>query len=261
MERVEAARRIASLLQDAVIRSATGKPALLFSGGVDSTTIAVILKRAGVAFRCFSVGFEGAEDTAFAAEAAAELGLPHEHVTITLDSLEKELPLIAKTIPDNNAVKTGVGAVMWFGMRAAEKAGFTSVITGLGSEELFAGYERHALAEDVNKACREGLAAIKGRDLDRDEAIARHFSLRVALPFLDPALVEFAMQLPGEWKLSEKGNKLVLREAAAMLGVPDRFAFRKKRAAQYGSKADWALEKLARKHGFKFKSGYVGALS
>ncbi len=261
MDRKEAASRIASMLTESTLRLAQGKICVLFSGGVDSTALAVILRDAQKDFLCVSVGFDGAEDSVQAAKAAEALGVSHEHVEITLDSVEKELPSIAKTIPDNNAVKTGVGIVMWFGMRAAKAAGCNTVFSGLGSEELFAGYERHAQADDINKACAEGIEEIQSRDLDRDNAIAAHYGVSIALPFLDEALVKYSLALPAEWKIEGSLKKVVLRDAALLLGVPEAFALRKKRACQYGSRADWALEKLARRNGYKFKRGYVGALS
>ena len=66
------------------------------------------------------------------------------------------------------------------------------------------------------------------------------------------------MQLPGKWKLSEVEKKIILREVAEeFLGE---FAWRKKKAAQYGSCFDKAIGKLAKQKGFKLKKDYLGSL-
>ena len=80
----------------------------------------------------------------------------------------------------------------------------------------------------------------------------------IRTPFLDPELIECAMKISGEEKINDKGNKVILREIAEeFLGE---FAWRKKKAAQYGSCFDKAIEKLAKKGGFKLKKDYLNKL-
>ena len=68
------------------------------------------------------------------------------------------------------------------------------------------------------------------------------------------------MQIPGKRKLNKKYKKIILREIAQDLGLPKEFAWRKKQAAQYGSKFDKAIYKLARKNKFKFKKDYLKSI-
>ena len=61
-----------------------------------------------------------------------------------------------------------------------------------------------------------------------------------------------------EWKINEVEKKIILREIAEeFLGE---FAWRKKKAAQYGSCFDKAIGKLAKQHGFEFKKDYLESL-
>src|SRR3989338_2010006 len=129
---------------------------------------------------------------------------------------------------------------------------------GLGSEEIFAGYERHDRAKDINKECWQGLKQMWGRDLVRDFALAKSLGITVKTPFLDKELIKYAMMLPGSWKIVKDEKKVILREIAEEF--LDRFAWRKKKAAQYGSCFDKAIGKLAKKNGFQFKKDYLESL-
>ena len=44
------------------------------------------------------------------------------------------------------------------------------------------------------------------------------------------------------------------------VGLPAEFAWRKKKAAQYGSGIDKALLKIAKRHGFKYRGDYLADL-
>jgi len=66
------------------------------------------------------------------------------------------------------------------------------------------------------------------------------------------------MQIPAKYKI-DKENKLILREISYDLGLKE-FAFRKKKAAQYGSNFIKALDKIAKKNGFKYKKEYLQSL-
>jgi asparagine synthase (glutamine-hydrolysing) len=84
------------------------------------------------------------------------------------------------------------------------------------------------------------------RDLYRDDVITMENNLELRLPFLDKELIEHALKIPSKYKINNEVTKLILREIALEKGIPEEFAFRKKTAAQYGSKFDFALGKLAK---------------
>ena len=95
------------------------------------------------------------------------------------------------------------------------------------------------------------------RDMYRDYTISKSNNIELKLPFLDENVVEYALRIPGKYKLSRKQNKVVLRIVAEDLGISKEFSQRKKMAAQYGSKFDKAIQKLAKKKGFNKKSEYL----
>ena len=130
----------------------------------------------------------------------------------------------------------------------------------MGSEEIFAGYERHELAENVTEECWNGLANMWERDFVRDYTLGKHFNAELMTPFLDKDLIVEAMKFPPKDKLDDDQKKIILRKIAEEEGLPDEFAWRKKKAAQYGSKFDRILAKIAKKKGFKFKGDYLKSL-
>ena len=251
------------LLTSAIAKRIPDQPfGLLFSGGIDSVFIAMICKRLGVDFTCYTAaidepGLKVSEDLVYAQKAAKKLGLKLNLRKIRLAEAEKYLKTVVPLIEDNNVVKVGVGLTFYLACENARKENIKVIFSGLGSEEIFAGYERHKQSSDINQECLSGLRKIYERDTYRDDVITMNNNLELRLPFFDKELVSYALNIPVKYKIKDEINKLILREIAQDLGLDDEFALRKKRAAQYGSRIDKALAKLAKKRGFRFKSEYL----
>ena len=199
-------------LTNAVKTRASNSFGLLFSGGIDSTTIALILKQLGYEFTCYSVGMENSKDLVSAQEVAKELGLKLKTRTLDIDEVEKAIQETTKILREPNVVKVGVGAVFYEAMKLAKQDELKSVFTGLGSEEIFAGYERHLNVKDINEECWQGLISMWERDLKRDYLIAKALDFELKTPFLDKDVIKTAMMMPGEFKISKGYKKYILRE-------------------------------------------------
>lgn len=238
------------------------KVGILFSGGIDSTLIAMVCKQLGIPFICYTAavksdGMKEAEDIVYARKVAKKLGFTLKAKVVTLKDAEKKLKEVVELIEDTNVVKVGVALPFYIACEQAKKDGVHVMFSGLGSEEIFAGYERHVKSSDVNKECVSGLLEMYKRDTYRDYVVAAHYGIDMRVPFLDKKLVDYALKIPAKYKLSDKQNKIIIRKVAEDLGVPNEFAERKKRAAQYGSNFDKAIKKLAKNAGYKFKSEYL----
>ena len=79
-----------------------------------------------------------------------------------------------------------------------------------------------------------------------DLPIAKHFNIELQAPFLDESLVRYAMQIHPSLKINHE-RRNYSPETAFQLGLPREVAFRKKIAAQYSSKFDRAIHRLAKK--------------
>ena len=98
------------------------------------------------------------------------------------------------------------------------------------------------------------------RDLLRDNKIAKHLNIELKTPCMDLNIVKAAMNVNPMYKIDKNDKKLILREIAEDFGLEKEFAWRKKKAAQYGSNFVKGIDKLAKKHGFATKKEYLQSL-
>lgn len=112
------------------------------------------------------------------------------------------------------------------------------LFSGLGADELFAGYSRHAslqgdlLADELVK----DFARLPHRNLGRDDRVISDRAKDVRYPFLDEQVVRCALQLPLDGKLQGTETKAVLRDFARHLNLT-RVSKEKKRAIQFGARS------------------------
>ncbi len=258
-------RHLESLLIEAVKKRLAKKTGILLSGGVDSTTLAFISKKLGHLPLCYTVGLENSDDIEWAKKAATENNFTLRQKILSLDELEHTIKGVMSITKQSDIITVGVGVVTYTAAKMAKEDGCEAIMTGLGSEELFAGYERHLKAldvgyEEVHKECITGLTNMRNRDLIRDVSIAQHFNLDIAMPFLDKEFMKAALSIHPMNKIDKSSNKIILREMAEHIGLQKEFSQRKKKAAQYGSSVIAGIEKLAKRKGFALKKDYLNSL-
>ncbi len=239
---------------------------ILFSGGIDSTLVAFISKKLGKKFTCYTAAFadgntRDAPDLLQAKKVSKELGFDLKTKILSLDETEKAVKKVIKIIETADVVKVGVALPFYACAQMAAAEGNKVLLSGLGSEELFAGYQRHLnilnRKGDLNTECLRGLSLLWDRDLYRDDLVTMAHTVELRLPFLDYDLIHFALAIPAKYKLNSEKNKIILRECAQQLGISESISQRKKIAAQYGSNFDKALAKLARMAGYRTKKEYL----
>ncbi|MFT7616115.1 MAG: diphthine-ammonia ligase [Candidatus Woesearchaeota archaeon] len=257
------AQKVEQLFKKAVqIRVTDKKIGILFSGGIDSTILAYQLKLLGVDFTCYTAaidepGMKEAEDLVWAKRVSKELDFKLEIVTITAKEAEILLAEVIPIIESSNVVKVGVALPFYAAAKKAKEDGIKVMYSGLGSEEIFAGYQRHEQSQNINQECVSGLRKLYERDLYRDDCITMSQQIEIRLPFLDLELVKYALTIPDTLKISDTQKKIIIRTVAENLGIPEPIAQRPKKAAQYGSKSDRIIQKLAKQHGHGLKSQYL----
>ena len=272
-------KELSETLKKNIISSIPKEPfGILLSGGVDSTLIAKICKDHEVDFRCFCVGTKDSVDVKGAKIAAEELNLDLKLKEYELDEIEDLLMKTINILPipkiqnDNYIeymVKVSVSAVLLAAISLGDEKIFLS---GIGAEELFAGYHRHTLSTDsggtwrgnkikeIDEESWDGIKRLNHLVLTRDKIVSKSLNKQIVSPYINNELIILAMSLQPTQKIDAKSNKKILREIAMDTGIPKIIYERKKKGAQYGSGFDKAIVKLAKKHGFKLKKRYIDSL-
>lgn len=243
-----------------------GKCAVSFSGGLDSSIVAKVLKDLGVDFTAYVAGLKGSEDITFAKRIADELGLNLKVIAIKQQELEALIKAVTWITKSNDPVTVEVAMMLYTTAKEAAKDGYKIIFSGLGSDEIFAGYGSHAKAllkgwSEVHKECILRVHSRVNRDIARDVSICRTFNIEPVMPFMDIDVVRLAMSIHPQLKINPEQKKLVLRKVAKQLNLPQELCERKKRAAQYGSGIDKALRMAAKQAGFKSIPEYISSVS
>tara|TARA_Y100000310_G_scaffold345795_1_gene470058 strand:- start:4866 stop:6335 length:1470 start_codon:yes stop_codon:yes gene_type:complete len=252
--------KLNKLLHNAVAKNAQRKKfALLFSSGIDSLLLAVLLKKQGVKFKCFYGYLKGLgkpKDLEFVKRAAKRFDLELETVSVSLNELPSLISKVVPVIGSTNPVTVGIALPLFVACEKAGKQKMKVVLSGQGADELFGGYARFKNSKNIKADMGIALAKLLENDLDWNKAIAKTNGLELKLPYLEKNIVKFASGLQKKFKVQGQRNKVILRDLAADLDIPREFAERKKLAAQYGSNFDKAIIKLAKKEK-KSKSDYL----
>jgi asparagine synthase (glutamine-hydrolysing) len=151
------------------------------SGGLDSSSIVATLKHLGASeIRTFSVGFRGDKDAelTYAAETARLLGTIHTPIELETDGMTDLLPMLSR----HRGAPMSEVADMPIYMMSMEAARHVKVVlSGEGSDELFAGYPKHLAEAYLGRFAPSGLMSLVGRGMLAATAIApkaaRRFSI------------------------------------------------------------------------------------
>jgi len=266
-DKVSSKVKLSNLIEKAIkARANKTKFGILFSGGVDSTLIAFLCKKYNYDFTCFTIGLENSQDIEYARIIAKKYKFNLIYKILSLEEFENTIKEIIKILKTDEIVWVSVGSVVYATIKLALKENIKILLSGLGTEEIFAGYQRHQEAmqnnnfKEVHKESWNGLRNMYSRDLLRDSIIAKYLGIELRTPYMDLNVIKAAMQVNPLYKLDQSNKKIILREIAQDFGLAKNFAWRKKKAAQYGSNFVKGIDKLAKKNGFNTKKEYLQSL-
>lgn len=219
------------------------KVGLIFSGGVDSTILASILKNRDIETTLYTVGTKNSSDFQFAHQAAEYYDLKLKTFEINEEIVRNTLGPVLEAIEEFNVMKIGVAMPIFLAAKMASEDKLKVVLSGQGADELFGGYNRYLkdysnYGEGTQEILKQDINNIYHVNLQRDDAATMAHGVELRVPFMDKDVIKTAFKIPIKYKIESENDKLrkhILREVAGEMGVPDFIKNRPKKAAQYGS--------------------------
>ncbi len=203
---------------------------ILFSGGLDSALVAAYSGKS----KAISVGLESyGEDQSYAEKVARHLELDHYHKTVKIEEAIAAIPEVIKILKSfDPAVPNDVTA--YLGLKCAKDMGISSVITGDGSDEIFAGYDFMLKIKDLEEYMNRMYTAMQFSS----NKIGKALGIDIRQPFLDKEFIDFSQGIDLDFKIRKENGrtwgKWILRKAFEGQ-LPQEILWQSKRPLEYGS--------------------------
>ncbi len=225
---------LASLLRERLTGSVQKDPAngILFSGGLDSSIVASINPIKAIAV---TVSLNhSAEDLKFAGVVAENNpNIAHHKFYVGVDEAIGAIPEVIKILNTfDPAIPNDLAA--YFGLKKLKELGVDSVMTGDGSDELFAGYDFMIEVDNVDEYIKSMAPTMRFSS----NILCTHFGLDIKQPYLDHSVYDLALSINRDVKIRKEGDKVwgkwILRKAFEDM-LPGEVIWQKKRPLECGS--------------------------
>lgn len=210
---------------------------ILLSGGLDTSILAYLASKR-MKPKAFTAALLNtpAPDVKYAKLVAKELGLRHLVHRFNENELYGAIEAVVKAVESFDPMEIRNDVTVYIGLKKAKENGISTVMTGDGCDELFAGYSYFfGLGKE-----RLNLELHKIWEVMRFFSVhmAKALGMEVKLPYLDPEFKRLAMEVSPDLKVrSENGQmfgKWVLRKAFEGL-LPEEILWRAKTPVESGS--------------------------
>lgn len=171
----------------------------------------------------FSIGLPGSPDLAAAQKVAKFLGTVHHEFTFTLQEGLDAIAEVIHHLETYDVTTVRASTPMYLLSRKIKAMGVKMVLSGEGSDEIFAGYlyfHQAPSAQALHHECISRIQNLHTSDCLRANKATMAWGLEARVPFLDKSFLDTAMEcVPANHKLSKKGpynhylEKYVLRQA------------------------------------------------
>jgi asparagine synthase (glutamine-hydrolysing) len=230
------ATRLRKLLEDAVERCPAD--GILLSGGLDTSILSAIAARQARSLKAISVAVADAAspDEPFVKMVAETCQFELRVVRPTLADLVSLMPSLIRVLHTFDPMELRNSVVTWLGLTAAKEWGIQAMLTGDAADELFAGYGY--ITSRSPEQLRPYLDFLNGVMRFSSQVMAPEVGIQAHLPYLDPAVRDFALTLSYDDLIVERNGRVfgkrALRDAFAGL-LPADIIWRIKTPIEYGS--------------------------
>ncbi|KAI0233876.1 asparagine synthetase [Massospora cicadina] len=240
---------------------------VLLSGGLDSSLIAAIAvretKKASELsdtndrstfanwpkIQSFSIGLPGSPDLVAAQEVAKFIGTEHHAMTFTIQEGHDALEDVIDHLETYDVTTIRASTPMYLLSRKIKAMGVKMVLSGEGSDEVFAGYLYFHAAPDKEQLHKETVSRVQNlhtADCLRANKSTMAWGLEARVPFLDIDFLDLAMTIDPEEKLinleAKRMEKYIVRKAfdtPECPYLPDHILWRQKEQFSDGVGYGW----------------------
>ena len=218
------------------------KIGIAFSGGVDSTLLAMICKNMNIDTTLLTVGFPDSNDIEFSKSISHKINMNHKILEIE----KGDLPVITKKIKNeiscSNTSHIENCIAFNYIAKLASNNDIRVVLTANGFDELFCGYNNFRFifnqgSDTINKTIESKI--LNELELTNEiKQVAKEYRISILQPFLSKGFISVAMKFPIYNKIVGNDDVLrkhIIRKIALSFDLPPEVIFRRKKAIQYGS--------------------------
>jgi asparagine synthase (glutamine-hydrolysing) len=214
-------KRIAKELRrklEAVVEkfSDDGNVGAWLSGGLDSSAMASIASTYVHPIHTFAAGMPGSQDIKYARVLANYIKSDHHEVIVKLSDLVAILPEVIYHLESFDAWLVRSSVMNYLVARLASQY-VSSVFSGEGGDELFAGYEYLKSLDEslLSDELIDITLRLHNTALQRVDRCASAHGTDAHVGFLEPSIVDYALRIPVRYKLRNGVEKWILRQAMA----------------------------------------------
>ena len=236
---------------------------VLLSGGLDSSIVASIAareyKKLGNldVMRSYCIGLEGSPDIKAAEKVAKFIGTRHYSFIYTIEQGLDAISDVIYHLETFDVTTIRASTPMYLMARKIKATGIKMVLSGEGSDEIFAGYLYFHKAPNKEELHKESVRKVKDLhkfDNNRANKSMMAWGVEARVPFLDREFLEYSMNLDPKEKMSRNRiEKHLIRHAfndKEEPYLPDEILWRQKEQFSDGVGYNWidTLKDIAEKN-------------
>jgi asparagine synthase (glutamine-hydrolysing) len=189
---------------------------VILSGGLDSSIVLANVQAMHPDCVALTIGAAGSEDLVYSRRLCAEFGIRHEVIDVRpgdIRAADIREAIRMSELTEYGDIINAVVSVPLFAR--ARELGLKVVLTGDGSDELFAGYPGYQQAGAVasRPLFLHAIRNLHRTELQRVDRVSMGNGVEARVPYLDPSVVELSLRLPLGLKVRDGQEKWIMRQA------------------------------------------------